>query len=414
MHVGLTTTGRGHSTVERSGWPTTERVRVLQFAATHGGGVATHVATLARGLNSAKYDVRVLCPPAGDFRLRLDGSGIPLDHLPFAPELDLSGDVRLLRPLVEYLRRYRFHIVHTHSTKAGLWGRLAARLCGVPVVLYTANAYRFLRYRRGSPLWGLYVGLEWVLGRVGSGIVAAGPSEASITGALRLAAPDRQFVVNNGVPFAEPLHSGRDAAVRRQLGLPDGRPLVVTIGRLVPQKDPLTFLDMAGRVVKARDDVVFVMVGDGELRRVTVERIGQLGIEDRVYVIPGTDRVPALLLEADVFVMTSRYEGLSYAAAEAAALGCAMVVSDVPGLRDLVQHDVSGLLAPVGDSSAFTSAVLQLLANPGRRRALGEQAVLRVRRQFSVEGMIRETEALYDQLLEAAPRQRQGVAHPDG
>lgn len=355
--------------------------------------------TLARGLNREKYDVRVLCPPAGDLPRRLDGSGIPLDHLPFAPELDLSGDVRLVRPLVEYLRRCRFHIVHTHSTKAGVWGRLAARFCGVPVILYTPNAYRFLRYRRASPAWGLYVGLEWVLGRVGSGIVAAGPSEASITGALRLAPANRRFVVNNGVPFTELGQPGRDAAVRRRLGLPEGRPLVVTVGRLTHQKDPLTFVEMAGRVAKMREDVVFVMVGDGELQRATDERIGQLGIEDRVRMILRTDEIPALLLEADVFVMTSRYEGLSYAAAEAAARGRAMVVSDVPGLRDLVQHDVSGLRAPVGDVAAFTNAVVQLLADTDRRQALGQHAALRVRREFSVEGMVRETEALYDRLL---------------
>src|SRR5688572_19070121 len=122
--------------------PLGRRARVLQFAATTDGGLATHVVTLGKGLDHTRFDVRVLCPPAGHLWRLLPRAVVAAAVLPYERGLDLLGGLRALPKLLTYLRRYRFDILHAHSTKASGWGRLAGRLSRVPFTLYAPNAYR--------------------------------------------------------------------------------------------------------------------------------------------------------------------------------------------------------------------------------------------------------------------------------
>jgi glycosyltransferase involved in cell wall biosynthesis len=149
------------------------------------------------------------------------------------------------------------------------------------------------------------------------------------------------------------------------------------------------------------------MVGDGELESAVRARARAHGIHERLVLISHLDDLGPLLLEADVFVMTSRYEGLSYAAAEAGARGRPMVLSDVAGLRDLIPDERTGCLVPAGDAALFASRIIELLADPARRAALGREAARRVATTFNAAGMIAATERVYDGLLERrvhAPR----------
>lgn len=370
-------------------------LRVLHFAATGHGGLATHVVTLATGLDRSKYEVRVLAPSGSDLERRLAQTGIPVDTLPFRVDGQFIRELPLLPQVHRYIADGHFDIVHLHSTKAGVWGRLSAAIAQVPVVLYTPNGYRFLRFRRGAPGWRAWSGVEWLMGRLGGYVVAAGPSEGQLARELRLALEGRVFVVNNGVAA----HPGEGSAgVRERLGLGGSGPLVVKIGRLAGQKAPLDFVAAAGIVARARPDVTFALLGKGDLEAAVRRAIAREGLEHRLHIVPFTAEVPALLRETDVFVMTSKHEGLSYAAAEAAAAQCGLVLSDVPGLRDLVVDGVSGRLVPPGDVPGFAAAIVDLLDHPDRRRAWGAEAARIVGEQFSVDNMIRATEALYQRL----------------
>jgi glycosyltransferase involved in cell wall biosynthesis len=387
-------------------WPSAARLlggrraAVLQLAAADRGGVATHVLTLAQHLSPEKYNVRVLCPESGSLRRRLQELCIPADYLPVDAGMDLAGDARFLTQLIGYLRGHRFDLVHAHSTKAGFLGRLAARISQVPLVLYTPHAYRFTRYRVGSLGWIAYLALEWMGGQWGDGTISVSSFEGLLTRKFRLAPKRGQFVVNNGVPVATANRRHRDPTLRRRLGLPGDRPLVLTVGRLTAQKAPLDFIEAAARIAQRNDAAVFVMVGEGDLEHQARTRAAALGIANRVHILQETDEIQALLLEADVFVMTSRYEGLSYAAAEAAACGCPLVVSDIPGLRDLVQDGHTGFVALPGDVVGFGDRVLRLLNDSDLRSRLGAAGSRFVAEHFGLARMIEETERTYDVLLE--------------
>lgn len=375
-------------------------IRVLHFAATGHGGLATHVLTLATGLDRARFDVRVLCPTGSDLQRRLEQAGIPADHLPFLVDGSFVRELPLVPRIYRYISNGRFDVVHLHSTKAGVWGRLAAAVAGVPVILYTPNGYRFLRYAPGSLSWRVWAGIEWLMGRLGGHVVAAGPSEGQIARDLHLAPAGRTLVINNGVA-ADPTAVVR-AGVRARLGLPEGRQIVLKIGRLAGQKAPLDFVAAAGKVHQRCPDAVFVLIGKGDLEPDVRAAVARAGLADVFHLITWTDEVPALLRETAVFVMTSKHEGLSYAAAEAASAKCGMVLSDVPGLRDLVVDGVTGRKVAPGDVQGFASATIELLERPDLRRQYGEAAALLVAENYSIESMLRQTETLYDRLLRTA------------
>jgi len=250
--------------------------------------LATHVATLAQRLDRSKYDVHVLCPEKGELRQRLQALGLRFDTISVQSEMDAWGDFQMARRVLRYLGEHQFDLVHAHSTKAGFWGRGAAWVSRVPVVLYTPHAYRFLRYPVGSPLWAGYVVLEWLGGRAGTGVIAVGPSEGRLTRRLHLAPKRRQFVVNNGVPMVS-APQARDPRVRGRLGLPERCPLVLTVGRFMRQKDPLAFVEVAAAIGCRNGSVEFVMVGEGELEPAVRRRAVKLGIAERLHIVPRTD-----------------------------------------------------------------------------------------------------------------------------
>jgi glycosyltransferase involved in cell wall biosynthesis len=328
--------------------------------------------------------------------------------------MDLWGDLRALWLTVGYLRRQRFDIVHTHSTKAGLWGRIAARLAGVPVVVYTPNAFRFLAFPSSGLKHGFYVALERIAQRFGTAIIAASESEAELARERRIAPPNRVFRVNNGVDLDQLLSHVARPEVRAELGLPRTAPLVTAVARLYPQKALHVFIDAARRVAQAIPEVHFVIVGDGPLKAKLLTQIAEVGLAGRLTLVDYTSEVPQLLLESTVFVLTSEYEGLSYAAIEAGALARPLVLSDVPGLRDVVRHGVSGFLVKPGRSDQFAERINQLLRDASLRERLSVAAHAFIAKEFSTAQMMSGTERVYEELFHRGFSGSQDSSTPRG
>lgn len=187
------------------------------------------------------------------------------------------------------------------------------------------------------------------------------------------------------------------AEVRARLGLPTHHPLVVYVARLVPEKRPEQFVQVAAEVRRSHPEAVFALVGGGpETERVRAQVI-QLGLDGAV-VVPGfVDDLTSLYHAADVFLSTSRYEGFGLAIAEAMACGLPVVCTDVGGVRDAVGD--AGILVAPDDEAGIARAVLELLEDPGRRRVLGEQGQARARTRLDVRATARSFEDAYRRAL---------------
>ncbi|KFI96141.1 glycosyltransferase [Bifidobacterium stellenboschense] len=379
---------------------TKRRVLIIQEAM---GGCGRHVVDLVEGLDPERFDVTVMygtsriddyyrkALPAMAGHARL----IPCDDLvrPISP----AHELRALRAVMRVIREFRPEVVHCHSSKAGVIGRLAVLLCGrhsgVRRVFYTPHAYSFQAPEFGGRKRVVFVGLERWMSRHATTLtfnVSAGERDAAL--AERLDTPAKFEVVYNGVADV-PVPSRAEARALLGLdglGVPADAPVVGVTARLVEQKDPLTAIGVMKRVVEQRPDAHLVMVGDGDLE--PAAREAAAGIADHVHFLgyrPDAERVVAAF---DVYLLSSLYEGMPYSLVEALRAGVPIAATDTTGNDEVVTPGANGTLFPVGDAEAGAKAVLGLLEHP----IPTEQVRRTYRERFTLDRMLETISARYE------------------
>ncbi|MEU4871549.1 glycosyltransferase [Streptomyces sp. NPDC021608] len=375
--------------------PALPRIKVLHVITRFRAGAGGNTLLSAAGLDADRYEVWVAGVPGGDLWAQARAAGVRTVEIPGFRHTLAPGDLLVLGRLVRLIRRERFTVVHTHSAKGGFLGRVAAGLCRTPVVVHTFHGLSFHPYMSRSRRT-LYRALERVTRRLAHGFLAVAPRVAQEVVEQRLAPPGRVEVVPSAVRLAD-IPEAFDPGARALLGVPRGTALVGTVGRVDTQKDPLAFVRMAAAIRARHPDTAFVMIGDGPLAGEVRGLAADLGVEVTLTgERPDADRLVAGL---DVFVITSRYEGLGRALTEALAAARPVVATAVNGVPDLVEHGATGLLVPPADPGSAARAVGWLLDHPREAARMGRQGSLRVRAAFAPEAMCGAVDACYRGLL---------------
>lgn len=369
------------------------RPRVLLLVTLAEWGGAQHIVSRLARCFDARYTLSVACAPHGELVTRLHDQGIRVVAIPeFVRNPHPWRDALALWRLMQIMRRERFDLVHAHGTKAGLLGRLAARIVHVPVVLFTAHGWAFTE---GHAAWKrrLLAMMERMAARWSTRIVCVSAHDRRLAQEFGVGGQTQLVVIHNGITVPAPPHVNGDA-VRRTLGVTDP-PLIVSVGRLAPQKDPMTLLRAARRLTAG----TVMLVGDGPLRAACDRYVREHGLDDRVILSGMRTDVSGILEVADIFALASRWEGLPLAIIEAMMAGLPVVATRVGGVPELVEDGVTGVIVPPGDSEALASALQRLMADPELRRRMGQAGRERALRYFAEERMTRETEKLYEDLL---------------
>jgi glycosyltransferase involved in cell wall biosynthesis len=322
-----------------------------------------------------------------------------IPHLvrPVAP-LD---DFRALGELRSAVRRFRPDVVHTHSSKAGVLGRLAARLERTPVVVHTVHGFGFTPLQ--SPVKrALFFHAEMLAARWTDHFVAVSRVNLDRGVELGLWEEDRASVIRAGIDLERFRRPEDGAGVRRRLGISDTAPVVTQIGNFKPQKAPLDFIRAASGIAAAMPEARFVMVGDGELLPEAKTLTDELGLGERVVFCGWWDDVPGLLAATTVSVLSSRHEGLPCAVVESLAAGVPVVATAVDGTPEVVRPGVNGELVPAGGPPNLARAVIGILGDDDRRRSLAAAAAAGVD-EFERDRMVRELEELYQWLAGRSP-----------
>lgn len=311
------------------------------------------------------------------------------------PWKDLVALVRLWK----FFRRDRWDVVHTHTSKAGILGRLAARLAGVPAIIHTAHGWGFTP-EQSATVFRLFVWAERLCARCCDVIVVVTAEDQKDALARGIGRTEQYRLVRSGIE----IEAYRDARMTREearalLDLPAEAFVVGSVGRLTSQKAPLDLVEGFAVVARARADARLVLVGDGPLRREIEALVEALGLADRVRLTGLRRDVPQLLRAFDVFALTSRWEGLPRVFPQAMAAGLPIVATRVDGALDAIVDGETGDLVDVGDVAGLGRALLALAEDPARRRRMGEAGRARVD-EFSAARMVQELEALYGELLE--------------
>ena len=303
--------------------------------------------------------------------------------------------------LTRIFRAERPDIVHTHSGKAGVLGRLAARAAGVPIIIHTIHGPSFGNFQ--GPLANLvFRNAEHYVGRFTDHFISVANAMSEQYLAARIGRREQYSRIFSGFPLEPFLTATNDPNLRRQLGLRDDDIVVGKIARLFDLKGHDDLISAASGLVKQCPALKFLFVGDGVLRKQFEQRIAQLGLQ-RHFVFAGLvppAEVPRYVGIMDILVHLSRREGLPRALPQALAAERPVIAFDCDGAGEICLDDETGFLIPAGDLQCLEDRLLRLAREPQLRRRLGECGQQLVRERFSVQCMVDEIHSLYTRLLQ--------------
>ena len=372
------------------------------------GGAQENTLHTVRTLRSP-FQAGLLAGPGGmlddEARRTVEVEFVPSLVRPIRPWRDLQA----IADLADRFRRLAPDIVHTHSSKAGIVGRLAARAAGVPIVVHSIHGFGW-NDRQPAVVRGALIAAERLVAPLTTHFIAVSRAHLSRGAALGVVAPERASLIRSGVRLAEFAAAGADraaarAALRGELGLAARARIVGMVACLKPQKAPLDFVAAAARVAAAHPDAHFVMVGDGALRAAVETAADAAGLGGRLHLLGWRRDIPRLTAAFDVVALTSHWEGLPRVVPEAIAAGRPIVATAVDGTAEILHDGDNALVAPAGDVEAIAARLARLLDSPELGAALVDRA-RSLLAEFDIDAMVRSQEALYGRLLEGRPERR--------
>jgi len=364
------------------------------------GGAQDNTLITVENLDKEKYDITLMYGPQGEWVERAEA----LENLRTCPVHELVRDIHPVRDVIAFIKIYchirkeKYTIVHTHSSKPGFIGRVAARMARTPIIVHTIHGFPFHDF---MPLWKqrFFIALEKTVSRISDKLITV--SRLNLAKALALKLDNQEKFVNiySGISFNRfGRHINKDRK-KADLGIPAGKKIVGMIGRLSAQKAPDILIRAVPEIISAVPDVHFILAGDGELKDTLEKLIRRLNIANHVSLAGARSDVPDLLQIIDVFVVSSLWEGLGRSLTEALYMGIPAVATDVEGIPELVIPGKTGILVPPRDVPALARGVIRMLKDPAAARRMGQAGKKLVMDHFSSEKMVSDIDCLYQELL---------------
>jgi glycosyltransferase involved in cell wall biosynthesis len=348
-------------------------------------GVQRVSLAILEALDPNEWEIFVMCRPGGPFVDEILHRGwryLPANFLrrQFSP-LDVFAFFEVFRAC----RRHRFDIVHTHSSKTGFIGRIAARLAGVPKIVHSVHGFPF---HRGQflPLQWAYMGLERFAARLSDRVVFVNRSEREYAVRAGIVRAERALTIYNGLETVE--------SARRHSG--EGLVTVGWSGRFTAQKNPVATVEAACRAASKNSMLRFVFLGDGELWEACQRMVSSYGLGDRILLPGWRSDVRDWMSRFDVFLLFSRWEGLPLSILEAMAAGLPVIVSAITGNEELVDER-NGWRIAVRDIAGLERVLLSLPDHRGEIAEKGGASLRRIREEFGRERFIRQHLELYEE-----------------
>jgi glycosyltransferase involved in cell wall biosynthesis len=372
----------------------TNVIRVLHLITSFDrGGAENHLLALLRHADRGAFEFEVaLLAGAGELEPELRGEGVKVHLLRAAGRIDAWA----LRRLVRLLREGRFDIVHSHLFRADIYAGLAVAQLGERRPLLVSTRHNDDRFFL-NPFVGI---AHYLLSRRQDMIIAISDHIARFTIARGVKDPSRVRRVYHGLEAPDSrLVDQERVRIRSELAIAASDFLVGNVGRLAPQKGQRHLIEAMPLLLERVPRAHLVIAGGGELLEELQELSLELGVDRRVHVLGPRRDVPALMHALDAFAMPSIWEGFGLVLLEAMAAARPIVASRVATIPEVVLEGETGLLVPAGDEVALADALARLADEPALAQRLGEAGRERLRRHFSAEKMVGDTELLYRELL---------------
>ncbi|NLW39124.1 MAG: glycosyltransferase family 4 protein [Peptococcaceae bacterium] len=369
------------------------------------GGVQKIVYHLAAESDRNAFDITVACAPGGELVGWLRDIEIKVITIPqLKRNISLFHDLFAFWKLYLLLRKGSYDIVHCHSSKAGILGRLAARLAGVPKIYFTAHGWSINEYQ-SLPVRYLYTLVEKIAGAISTKIICVS-RDCLLNGLkLKIASQKKFVLIYNGLPEPEQ----RNNLLRKELNIGKEDLIFGMVARLAAPKDAMFFLKLAEHMINNRESFVgktkdktgfrnkiyFVLIGDGPQRAACQAFIKDKGLTGHVFLLGTRENAAELIHDFDVFTLFSRWEGLPLTVIEAMLAGRPVVASDIGGVGELVVHGETGYLIKQGNLAEAVEVSWKLAENKELRLSMGEAGRRRALEHYSLKTMVEKYRELY-------------------
>jgi glycosyltransferase involved in cell wall biosynthesis len=372
------------------------------------GGSAQNTMLTALGHDRSHFEPVVITGEAGRWDAQggmtaitenlclLEKEGIHYHMVPsLVRHLSLRADLTALWNLVALLRQEQPHIVHTHTSKAGVLGRLAAWITGVPVIVHTPHGHVFYGHF-GSILSWVFLQIERALAWITDVLIALTAAEKTEHLERGVGWADRFAIIPSGIDidrFKQVLKAGK--VMPEWFDCPPDAIVIGSVGWLTDIKGHRFLVDAVARLKQEHPHLHLVILGSGGQYDALLHQARNAGISQSVHLVGHREDVERALAGMDGFVLPSLNEGMGRALIEAMAAGLPVIASRVGGIPALIKHEKNGLLVPAGDSLALAVAVRRILSDPPWARTLGQNAMQSIGSVYGVPAMVRAIESIY-------------------
>lgn len=358
------------------------------------GGAQLTVLNIVSNLPKDKYGLSIITSPRGI--LSPEFKDIKAHFSPFLTRpINPIADIIAFVHIWFIYRSFKFNIVHTHSSKAGIIGRWAARFAKVPHIIHTVHGWSFNDYQNPI-LKGFYIFLERVTAKFTTKIICVSKKDLETGLRHRIAPRDKFVVIKYGIPLAEfRMPSDNAAEKRKELGIHNRDPIVGMVSCLKPQKSPMDYIKACIEIYKRMPDVNFLLIGDGVLKNRCKKILASTPLNGR-FIFTGWRRdISEILNIMDIAVLTSKWEGMPISIIEALCKGKPAVITDVGGGRELVRDTVNGFLTCPGSHKDTAEKTLTLLKDRRLFTEMSNKASLSIDDSFDLKNMLGALDKLY-------------------
>lgn len=373
-------------------------IKILQvIASTSMGGAPEVVRLIAAHFDRKAFEMEVASSNDGPHFESIKQLGCRMH------QVNIEGRSRLNPSPAFQLKKLfkdgKYDVIHLHGTRAGFWGAMASRGLAIPII-YTEHTFAFSAGRNFFSS-KFFEKVERYIGHHVQRLVALSSEDATLAKDLKLAPQENIVIIKNGVEFDRfncRIEAAKTHQLRRELGIPDNSNVVGTVGRITYQKNPERFLDIVNMLTAKHPDIVFLWIGDGELKQNMAALIKNRKMTN-VIITGFRNDIPELLRLMDVFLLTSRWEGLPLSVIEAMGSGLPVVATDIRGVRELVAHWESGFLYAPSDTEKASEYLSKLLKDRNLRKKLGDAGQKMLKEELNVTRMVTAYERLYRELV---------------
>lgn len=305
-------------------------------------------------------------------------------------------DLLALFEIYNFIKNNNIDIVHTHSSKAGILGRWAAKLAKVKVIIHTVHGWSFNDYQ-SSLRRIFFIFLEKITAQFTHRLIVVSNYDKQKGLDNRIGKDDKYIPIHYGINYTE--FDIREQGIRKELGIDTKDLVVAMISCLKPQKSPQDFIKLAYLVNQTMPQVKFILVGDGLLRKRIEKLINRLNLQNNVILTGWRWDISRILSATDIFVLTSLWEGLPISVLEAMASSKPVIATHTGGVAEVVVEAKTGFLTTAGDIKNISKRLIMLLRDEGLRKEIGQNAKSSLDFKFNLENMINQTHDLYNNLI---------------